>query len=658
MIRRLALLFVVAVIGAVVVAPAQAADAAVSGPGSVEVGSAIHLSGTGWKLTDGSAGSVVAFKLDEGAITTKVDVSDPVKGTVFTNKTIWAAVKADEDGKWSVDLPYPTTANASATWAAGSTHTVRVLSGSLSTGDVSRTQDVTVRVVAAGGAEPTPTPTPTTSVPTTSAPTTPAPSTGSGTTCSTDVAVATAKATVTKAGFGGVVHLTGAGWCHPGAGEGGSTIGVKIDDGVYSRLDSSVHINRTVWAIVRADAATGVIDADIAIPTGRSTGTDGSTPALTEGSHTLRLLSGSLSDGDTIRTVQTNAFTVGAYRPTSEPDPLDYAADLTTLTRAATTVRQSSSKLQVTVPNAAKGDWVYLSTYYRDGSPSFPFGQTWFRAGDGGVVTASLTGVTLDAGRLKLVAQSGNDGQVGTLLGWVWIGSDDSSSNSGSDSSGGSTDDSTDDSTDTDADTGTDSSTGTAASDSTVVTASSVSSIGDLAKSLATSAKPTSTPKAPVGEASDLTGKNAGNVKAATAAGIVTVTAAALDPGAWAYVHVYPDEIGAKPIAVGWIQLDAGRRLKLDLTKLPTGGYKIALQDHTGSLVGWAPTELTGTGAATGASSDTVVPQNASATVGRTGWQIPVTPLDLWLLGAGVAVLVGSAGGVLTSTRRSPKGAH
>ena len=111
-----------------------------------------------------------------------------------------------------------------------------------------------------------------------------------------------------KVKMGAILRVTGEGWCHPT--NGGSLIAVKIDEGAYSRLDSSVHVNRTVWAIVQANNKTGKFSAKITLPNGTTSGANGSTPAFVTGPHTLRLLTGSLKAGDAIRTVQSGTFTV------------------------------------------------------------------------------------------------------------------------------------------------------------------------------------------------------------------------------------------------------------------------------------------------------------------------------------------------------------
>ncbi|MGO1316900.1 MAG: hypothetical protein ACTMIR_07685, partial [Cellulomonadaceae bacterium] len=133
-----------------------------------------------------------------------------------------------------------------------------------------------------------------------------------------------AQASVTvapSAQIGGTLRVTGAGFVHPD-GEQGSRIAIKIDDGAYSRLDSTLHQNRTIWWIAEADEY-GNVDIDMPLPNGltedsAADGTSGSSPAFTAGTYTLRLLTGSLLAGDQSRTVQSGPFTVAA----GQPDPV------------------------------------------------------------------------------------------------------------------------------------------------------------------------------------------------------------------------------------------------------------------------------------------------------------------------------------------------
>ncbi len=111
----------------------------------IEAGEKIVVSGTGWKTTDGTKGSIIGLKLDTGTVTRTFDLTWPEDTTANdatkANRTIWGVVQADASGTWSVELPYPTSANSDADlsgWTDGSTHSVQVLSGSLLTGDAQR----------------------------------------------------------------------------------------------------------------------------------------------------------------------------------------------------------------------------------------------------------------------------------------------------------------------------------------------------------------------------------------------------------------------------------------------------------------------------------------------------------------------------------------
>ena len=122
-------------------------------PDEVEVGGPIVVSGTGWTDTAGTAGSIIALKLDDGGVSTTVDVTHPVTGAVQANKTIYGVVQAGADGAWTASLPYPTAANSTGagSWAAGQTHSVRMLTGTLLTGDKLRSEGASFTLVDPAG---------------------------------------------------------------------------------------------------------------------------------------------------------------------------------------------------------------------------------------------------------------------------------------------------------------------------------------------------------------------------------------------------------------------------------------------------------------------------------------------------------------------------
>ena len=141
------------VAGALFATPvASAADyTTISGSGAYSVpetaveDGTITISGTGWKTQDGSLGSVIAVKWDDGAsVSRKTPATHPVSGNPIGNTTVWEVVKADDTtGNWSITLDLPTAANANfgagaKSWAVGTSHQIVLLTGSLIANDTVR----------------------------------------------------------------------------------------------------------------------------------------------------------------------------------------------------------------------------------------------------------------------------------------------------------------------------------------------------------------------------------------------------------------------------------------------------------------------------------------------------------------------------------------
>ncbi|MFT3968899.1 MAG: Ig-like domain repeat protein [Micropruina sp.] len=110
----------------------------------VASGSAIHIQGTGWTHPTSGTGSTIAVKLGDALNTEPVSgpVTNPATGESADGFDIWAAVQAEPDGTFSADIPFPTPDNTTpaleSAWAVGTTHSLRLLSGSMRTGDQAR----------------------------------------------------------------------------------------------------------------------------------------------------------------------------------------------------------------------------------------------------------------------------------------------------------------------------------------------------------------------------------------------------------------------------------------------------------------------------------------------------------------------------------------
>lgn len=567
-------------------------------------GATITIKGTGWVDQAGTGASTVAVKLNygDGRQYTRTGAGIVEHPSASGDNTIWVLLAPSDpenhpnviaigpDGNFEVQIDAP------AGLVAGQYLSVLLQSGRFDTADVLRT--VTTGFLTVGG---TPYSGGTgsqeqTCVPTSSTPT---------------VTVVNPQVTV-----GGLLHVTGTGWCHPAALRGGSVVGFKIDEGAYSHLTGDLHQNTTIWAIVTADAADGTFDAELQLPDGTTSGANGSLPAFTEGSHTLRLLSGSLKTGDTVRSVQSAEFVVGAYRPNGAPDPVEATEGLTAATRGGVVVEQSSAALTVTVPGAVAGDWIFLTAYEENGSPRYPWSGTWFQADAAGRVVAGLAGVTLPVGTTKLAVQSGNQGEYGALLGWGYV------------------------TVAAPVDTGSGQTATVPSMDTSAAPATSAQPRVTVIS--ATSPTPPSTvPGAPAATGDGLTADNAGDVVGAQDGTVVTITLPAAQPGDWVYLYAYSD-----PVPVGWVQVDAHRQVKVDVSLLPAGEHKIAVLDADGNLIGWTGATVAGAeevvatddGVTTagGAASEGDAP---AATAAAAESDDPGLSASDWWLAGGAAVL-------------------
>lgn len=123
----------------------------------------------------------------------------------------------------------------------------------------------------------------------------------------------TPQASVTLDGtprVGGTVTLTGQGWLHPSGTE-GSRIAVKLDAGRFRGVDLG-SVPADVWQVIDADAQ-GNFSVSLRLPNGTTDIANGGSDTPYEaGEHWLNLLTGSLKQGDQIRSVRVDLNVLAA----------------------------------------------------------------------------------------------------------------------------------------------------------------------------------------------------------------------------------------------------------------------------------------------------------------------------------------------------------
>ncbi|MFT3877043.1 MAG: hypothetical protein QM708_11570 [Propioniciclava sp.] len=165
----------------------------------------------------------------------------------------------------------------------------------------------------------------------------------------------TASVTVAEtAEIGGTLRVTGTGFRHPNGTE-GSRIAIKINEGAYSRLDTSLHANRTIWWIVEADEF-GNFSTDMPIPNGTTADngdTLGSNPALAPGEgFSLRFLTGNLKPGDESRSKESAKFTITAAADRTPP-VVSAKVSERTVTVTATDAGSGVSRIETRIDGGA-----------------------------------------------------------------------------------------------------------------------------------------------------------------------------------------------------------------------------------------------------------------------------------------------------------------
>ena len=415
------------------------------------------LRGTGFTSTAPGRGAVFAVKFLDALPDEAHQAINPITKKGGNSPANFMAT-AKEDGTFEVEVSLPTPENTGLTaeqlknkgWTVeGTSHRIQVLSGSLGGVDAdgntydrraSVAQNITLSDPApspAPTAEPSATAEPTAEPSATAEPTaeptpepsatadpTPAPSEDSKT-CAPAGDSFTPRLTIEnpKAVQGGKLHLTGDGWCNP-EDKKASVIGLKIDDGKVSRNDATaVNDNHTIWAVITPDE-NGHIDTWIDLPTRDNAAfkNDEDAAKYASGEHTLRLLTGSLREGDRSGTYGgansqggiNTTFTIGEYAPGDAPEPVN-ASDLTD--GHGVQVSRDGSTVTVTVPNAEPGTWVYAATYLGN-SPQTLYGSGWKRL-DGNRSFSYETSVSMPAATYRVVVHNGNQGANNAVLGFA-----------------------------------------------------------------------------------------------------------------------------------------------------------------------------------------------------------------------------------------------
>lgn len=297
------------------------------------------LRGTGFTSTAPGRGAVFAVKFLDALPDEAHQAINPITKKGGNSPANFMAT-AKEDGTFEVEVSLPTPENTGLTaeqlknkgWTVeGTSHRIQVLSGSLGGTDAdgntydrraSVSQNITL-------SDPASSPAPT-------AEPTPAPSEDSKTCAPADDSF-TPRLTIEnpKAVQGGKLHLTGDGWCNP-EDKKASVIGLKIDDGKVSRNEATaVNDNRTIWAVITPDE-NGHIDTWIDLPTRANAAfkNDEDAAKYASGEHTLRLLTGSLREGDRSGTYGgansqggiNTTFTIGEYAPGDAPEAIHATA--------------------------------------------------------------------------------------------------------------------------------------------------------------------------------------------------------------------------------------------------------------------------------------------------------------------------------------------
>ena len=122
-------------------------------PEQWQVGQPLKIRGEGFKTQDGTSGSVIAVKLNGGALAPKVDAT--FEGKKGNSTGVWLYIQADANGNFTAEIPFPSADQVKegvAVPSVGDEVSVNLLSGSMKKGDTPRGGEANdVTIVAGGG---------------------------------------------------------------------------------------------------------------------------------------------------------------------------------------------------------------------------------------------------------------------------------------------------------------------------------------------------------------------------------------------------------------------------------------------------------------------------------------------------------------------------
>ena len=122
-------------------------------PEQWQVGQPLKIRGEGFKTQDGTSGSVIAVKLNGGALAPKVDAT--FEGKKGNSTGVWLYIQADANGNFTAEIPFPGADQVKEGVAVpnvGDEVSVNLLSGSMKKGDTPRGGEANdVTIVAGGG---------------------------------------------------------------------------------------------------------------------------------------------------------------------------------------------------------------------------------------------------------------------------------------------------------------------------------------------------------------------------------------------------------------------------------------------------------------------------------------------------------------------------